>query len=361
MLHRSRYLRTPIAAAAVSLSLALGLSAGTVPATAAPSGQDECTVSIKLVPTCGAFFGVAANPYGSESFDQAMVNFENRIGRTVDIAHYYTRGQATVFPTATMRMRADEPGRERLLFVNWKPVGLTWRAVANGAADSYLRSLAQHIRTNFDRPFFLSIEAEPEDNVNATAGSGMTAIDFRDFFRHTVQVLRANGATKVVTVMNYMGAPHWPNYSWFYQLYPGGDVVDWIAEDAYSFGSKPGVFLTDFKGTVDRHYPGGSWPGFYTWATRTFPDKPIMLGEWGAAEKVEYPWFKPDYFNNTLSQFAGFPALKALVYWDTKPGLMVGDTRPHSTTATYNAYRPMARSRTLTESGEIYLGRPALR
>ena len=361
-----RYFRAPIVAAiGLSIATALAAPAGAYPADHEPTGEKaacELSVSPKLVPSCGAWFGVGPNPFGGESFDQALVNFEATIGRTVDISHYYTRGQDTLFPTTGMLNRANEPGRERLLLVNWKPDGYTWRQVANGAADSYLRNLADHIERYYPDPFFLSLNAEPEDEVSPYGGSGMTATDFRDFFRHTVQVLRSNGADNIVTVMNYMGAPHWPDESWFEDLYPGNDVVDWLAEDQYAFGDELGVWLSDFGGMVDRHYDGAAWPGFYTWATTKYPSKPIMLGEWGVSEEPAFPWYKPDFFDNVAQQRReDYPAIKALVYWDTDGRTMMGDTRPQSTSASLRAYKEMAARRGFTRPGEVYLDRPALR
>lgn len=372
MLHPPRYFRAPIAAgAALSLVLTVapagvGAAADTLSAATTSDGGDrsrcQVTVSAKLVPSCGVWFGVGPNPYGDESYDQALVNFEARIGRTVDISHYYARGQSTLFPTSGMLMRANEPGRERLMLINWKPSGLTWRAVADGAADGYLRSLAQHMKAVYPDPFFLSVNAEPEDEVNPVPGSGMTALDFRAFFRHTVEVLRANGAGHAVTVMNYMGAPHWPLQPWFEDLYPGNDVVDWLAEDQYAFGDEPGVWLSDFAGMVDRHYDGADWPGFYTWAQRNYPSKPIMLGEWGVSEEPVYPQYKPDFFYETpLQRREDFPAIKALVYWDTHGDTMMGDTRPHSSQTSLAAYKYMVTRPGWIRPGEQYLDRPAMR
>lgn len=364
-----RYFRAPIAAAvAIGLTVALAPAAASAHpdhTVAATETEAACkvTVSKKLVPTCGAWFGVGVNPYGSESWDQALVNYEATTKRTADIVHYYASGQSTMFPTQTMLDRANEPGRERLLLINWKPSGLTWRQVADGAADGYLTDLAKHIKTVYPDPFFLSLDAEPEDKVNAAAGSGMTANDFRDFFRHTVKKLRDKGAGNIVTVMNYMGAPHWPEKDWFEDLYPGGKYVDWLAQDPYAFGVAPGVWLTDFAGMVDRHYAGEEWPGFYTWAQENYPNKPIMLGEWGVDEKKEWPDYKPDFYDTMLGQLKDdFPKIQALVYWDSDgDNATVGETRPQSTTASLNAFNDMADSAWFVDPGEYYLDREAER
>ena len=59
-------------------------------------------------------WGLAAYPMGSESFDQAIVDVEQMLGRPADIAHYYHRGQAVMFPTSGEMRRVDETGRNRI-------------------------------------------------------------------------------------------------------------------------------------------------------------------------------------------------------------------------------------------------------
>lgn len=288
-----------------------------VPPTTPPTTPGtDCTVSVKLVPSCGTWFGAAGNPEGGESWEAAQTRFEKDAGRTMDITHYYKRGQSAMFPNAGELKRQDETNKNRILFYNWKPSGLTWRQVADGAADPYLKSLGAYMKANASKKFFLSLNAEMEDEVNQSAGSGQTATDFRDFFRHTTQVLRANGGTNAVTVMNYTGIEKWGTMSWFNDLYPGDDVVDWIAQDPYAFG-KPPVWLTDFAGMVNRTSNPSAWPGFYNWAAKNHPTKPQMLGEWGVDEDVTYPDYKRDFFNTAANQLTQFPKLKALVYWDS--------------------------------------------
>ncbi len=80
-----------LTAAVPPVVLALGATLAAVPAATPSSGASSarversertgvepgnCRVSAELVPTCGAWLGVGANPYGGESYDQAMVNFE---------------------------------------------------------------------------------------------------------------------------------------------------------------------------------------------------------------------------------------------------------------------------------------------
>jgi len=315
-----------------------------------------CSVSAKLVPSCGVWWGLAAYPMGGESYDQAIVDVEQLLGRPADIAHYYHRGQAVVFPTSGEMRRVDETGRNRILFLNWRPEGLTWRQVANGSADGFLAQLAKHIQATHPEPFFLSINAEFEDEIDESAGSGQTAADFKAFFRHTVQVLRANGADNVVTVVGYTGTPHWGDKPWWNSVYPGDDVVDWIAEDPYACCTGD-VYRSDFAGMVDRvqNPVGSDYKGFYTWATTEHPSKPVMLGEWGVDDVTDDPGYKPSFFRTADNQLSQFPKLKALVYWNAADFNLVGNTRVDSSAASLAAIREFVSLDLLSDPGRYYL------
>lgn len=281
---------------------------------------------------------------GGESWDQALGNFEEQMGRPAGIAHYYHR-DGQLFPTASEIARAREPGKKRLLYLNWKPAtDRSWAQVAAGdpTVNARIDKLSAHIKANYNEKFFLTIYHEPEDNVQPAAGSGYTAADYRAMFRYTVNRMRANGVSNAVFVMNYMGIPRWGTEPWFETLYPGDDVVDWIAEDPYSFGTNS-EWRAQFGGMVNRRearYP--SWPGFYTWATTQHPSKPIMLGEWGVDEIESDPGFKPAYFDNALDEMQRYPKVKAMVYWNQNEFDPVGKTRIDSTPAALAAYKRLS-------------------
>lgn len=307
----------------------------------APGGgvvKSTCGVGTKLTPKCGTWWGVAPNPLAGESWDRALTNFENQIQRPVNIVHYY-HSSGQLFPTASEIARANQPGKERLLLINYKPEGgKTWAQVAAGAQDQRLNQLAAYIKANFNQPFFLTIHHEPEEEVKPTAGSGYTAQDYRAMYRHVVLRLRAQGATRIVTVMNYIGLPKWGSQPWFENLYPGNDVVDWIAYDPYIFGS--GSYWGPVSDLFNRKFPEyPKWPGFYSWATQFAPGKPLMLAEWGVGEQPGNPAGKPDFFKALGSQAKNWPAVKAMVYWNAAADRTVGATRIDSTTASLQAYR----------------------
>jgi beta-mannanase len=161
-------------------------------------------------------------------------------------------------------------------------------------------------------------------------------------YRHVVTRLRADGVRNAVFVVDYMGAPKWGEQSWFNDLYPGDDVVDWIAEDPYSIGSG-GLWRSDFAGTVDRR-DGSSWPGFYTWATTAHPGKPIMLAEWGVTEDPSDPAAKAKFFSSMAAESQQFPDIKAFVYWSAPGAHPASATLVDSDPAALSAFRLLAAS-----------------
>jgi hypothetical protein len=315
-----------------------------VPAPTPSPGQPACSVSSILVPSCGTWWGVGAVPATGESWDQALVDFDTQQARSSDLLHYYHVGAVT-FPTQLEIARATADGQNRVLLENWKPeLGRTWAQVAAGdpVVDSAIDREAAYLVSDYTAPFFLAIHHEPENEIIATPGSGYTATDYAAMYRHVVLRLRADGVTNAVYVMDYMGAPKWGEQAWFGDLYPGDDVVDWIAEDPYSIGSG-GVWRADFAGTVNRQ-DGSAWPGFYTWATATHPGKPIMLAEWGVTEDPLNPAAKATFFDTMLAQSALFPDIKALVYWNSPGSSPAGATSIDSDPAALAAFQRLAGS-----------------
>jgi hypothetical protein len=297
-------------------------------------------VSEILVPSCGLWLGIAPGAFTSTPRHVALREAEAQVGRPFDVFHaYHTNDQ--LFPTAAERGAATESGRNRLLYLNWKPAtDMTWRRIADGGADGRIDRLAAHIRTTFPHRFFLTIWHEPENDVNAAAGSGMTASDFAAMFRHVSKRLRAQGATQPVIVMNYMGYTKWATQSWFSDLYPGDDVVDWIGWDPYATGGTEGYRSGDFATLVNR--ASGSWPGFYNWVTSTHPSKPIMLAEWGVFRSADNPEGSATFFESVRSQLPRFPKLKGLLYFES-PNAPGGDSTLDGAPGALEAFQRLSR------------------
>lgn len=298
------------------------------------AAKAPCTVTAKLIPSCGAWWGIAPEIFTGMSSARALQRAEDRMGRPADILHVYHRGKE-LFPTDREIELARDPARPRLLLINWKPsFDHTWAEIAGGAIDDRIDRLAANIRQTFPERFFLTVHHEPENDVDATEGSGMTAADYTAMFRHVVLRLREQGVRNAVTVMTYMGAPNWANNAWFEQLYPGDDVVDWVAMDPYVDDR-----VRDFDGLVNKtRKDHAKWPGFYRWMQQRFPGKPIMVAEWGVfAHDAKQP-----FFASVRQQIRRYPQIKALVYFDS-PHAPRGDTRFDASPAAERAFTELAR------------------
>lgn len=333
-----RWAITVVVLMVAGCSLASGAAERTVPKTAPktePPIAAPCAVTGVLIPTCGAWWGIAPEVFTGRGPTRGLERAEQRMGRRADILHVYHRA-GELFPTEEERALA----KDRLLLVNWKPsLRHTWAEIASGALDRRIDKLAAHISATFPQRFFLTIHHEPENDVRPV--EGMAADDYAAMFRHVVLRLREKGVTNAVTVMTYMGAPNWSSASWFERLYPGDAVVDWIGVDPYADDR-----VTDFASLVDKRRPDHpEWPGFYRWAQSRFPAKPIMVAEWGVFER---PGFKAAFFDSVRRQIAAYPQIKALVYFDS-PWAPRGDTRFDTTPEAAEAFRRLGRSPYLTQ------------
>ncbi|MBO3732501.1 glycoside hydrolase family 26 protein [Glycomyces niveus] len=313
------------------------------------SGQVEdqlsvCATRDKLIPTCGALVGVAPAAHTSRQKEQALLDFESRVGQTQQIYHAYERGSNRLFPTPEQIALTEDPQHPRTLFINWKPQMAEWGAIAAGdpETDEYLDKLAEHLKANFQKPFFFTVHHEPENDVDPAAGSNMEASDYAAMFRYVVERLRGAGVDNLVTVMNYMGYLKWVEKPWHEDLYPGADVVDWIGLSGYG-QSLHDDGHSDFGEIVDQTKGKSAWPGFYHWVAREHPDKPMMLAEWGVFHEEQYPEHQKAVFQAARYQMAHYPRLKAIVYFES-PDAEGRNSEVHQHEDTLEAFQELMRS-----------------
>ncbi len=305
------------------------------------AGEVGCPVSELLVPRCGAWWGAAPGVFTGTPPIEALRDFEAKTGQRARIYHRYHRGD-DLFPTRSELAAARDREGSRILLINWKVAwNSTWADVAAGGQDHRIDRLARHIRSTFPEKFFLAIHHEPENDVDLDPGSGMTPEDYAAMYRHTVQRLRDQGVENAVFVMAYMGYQGWGVKPWFGDLYPGDDVVDWIGYDPYVSADPDAHHHGDFAELVNQTTDPDRWPGFYNWARKAHPDKPLMLSEWGVFEYAADPGNKREIFASVQRQLPDYPALKALVYFDS-PRAPRGDTRIDSSPQALAAFRVIA-------------------
>jgi virulence factor Mce-like protein len=245
---------------------------------------------------------------------------------------------AAGLPTASEIALTREPGKHRMLILNWKPDdGKTWRQVAAGAMDAQIAREAAYLKTHFTKKFWLVIHHEPEDEVKTQAGSGYTAEDYRAMFRHVVSQFRARGSRNVLFTMVYMGYSGYMIKPWFRDLYPGDAYVDWIGFDPFAKSN-----IKDYPGLLNKVAEPQQqlgFPGFYDYANKYFPNKPLMLSEWAVLETPGDPGRKPAFYRNVAAQFANYPRIKALAYYNARHAENMPDGGNTSIDATPSALR----------------------
>ncbi len=275
-----------------------------------------CTVSANLVPSCGAWWGVS--PDGHRSPAAGVADFELITGARTDMYRGYHQ-IGDMFPDRDERAIARDPQGNRILLLSLKPTssGKTWRQIAAGAEDPYLDRLAVHIKTNFREKFLFVINHEPEHMVQANPSSGMTAVDFRDMFRHIAQRLDSKGATNALFTMVYQGSQVFKLEPWWPSMYPGDDVVDWMGWDSYScVRPDPGQPCNDFGQMMNRRFSDRtSWQGMYAWAAANHPGKPIVVAEMGIYDTHDTR--KANVFRSAIDIAPRYPAVKAISYWNS--------------------------------------------
>jgi beta-mannanase len=287
------------------------------PTTKAPTAPQQCTTGALLVPSCGVLWGAAAGGFTDAPRDQALKDWESLTGRTSTIFHTYHKGDEK-FPTKSEIAMTQDPAHPRVLLLNWKVAyGSTWAKVAAGDKDARIDAWAAYVKANYGtQKFFLALHHEPENDVSTAAGSGMTAKDYAAMYRHVIQRLRAQGVSNMVNVLAYMGNEKWMAQSWWKDLYPGDDVVDWIGLDSYVSVEKGYYHYGVFGDLLDRKPTGGGL-GFYDWSVTNHPAKPIMVAEWGMYHRVNYVTSKAAAYATVLPELAKRPQIKAIVYFDT--------------------------------------------
>jgi len=313
------------------------------PVTPTPPPTGGCTVGAKLVPSCGVLLGVAPSARTDQDRSDALTSFENEVGTKTPIYHAYHRGIGSMFPSAEEIGIARESGDPHILFINWKPQVASWNSIANGNArvDAYLDKLAAYIKANYTDPFYFTIHHEPENDVIERPGSGYTAADYAKMYRHVVLRLRGDGVTNLVTVMDYMAFAPWNVEPWFNQLYPGDDVVDWVGWDMYGYSQPKAYGYGDFAEMLTRG-SGVGWPGIYTWAATRFPNKPLMVAEWGVWYNSADANHQAAVFGSVGSELQKYPQIKALVYFDT-PSATGRSSLISTTPSALAAYQSMSK------------------
>ncbi|MGX7678187.1 glycoside hydrolase family 26 protein [Jatrophihabitans sp. DSM 45814] len=267
-----------------------------------PSGT-KCEVTEASSPTCGSWWG-SALPDLQSQLVTAVATEEQTTQRRLDIVHTYHRW-FDVFPTASEKTLASQG---HLLLLNWEPndrmnTPMSWASIAAGKQDAVIDAEAKRLAA-LKTPVLVSFSHEPELQFHQHG----SAADFAAAFQHVVKRSRQSGASNVKWVWDMMGLsdPVWQ--ARYKQMWPGDNVVDWVAWDPYNFASCRNKPWLSFTQTISP---------FYQWLqSNGFGDKPFMLAEYGTIERPGQPQAKADWLASIPDALKKLPNLRALVYFN---------------------------------------------
>jgi hypothetical protein len=172
------------------------------------------------------------------------------------------------------------------------------RAIGRGDYDFYIRRWAIAAK-RWHRPLIIRLGHE----MNASwypwgqGAFGNSSGDFKNMWRHVVDVFRSVGADNVLWAWTPARLP-------LGDLYPGDAYVDWVGMTVLNFGTAP---------------PGWKWASFadlfrpYYAPLKSF-NKPIMIAEVASAEQGGD---KARWITEALDSLpAEFPAVRALMWYN---------------------------------------------
>lgn len=258
--------------------------------------QAQSNINEKFVPDHGVLWGASVNN------DDGTVIQE--MGRPFDIYHIYHDWKRE-FPTEKHKNLINKKGK--VLYFTWAPrvysTGETfsWKEIAEGTHDDVIDRAARNLK-DLKQKVFLSFH----DEMDGKKGDHQDPEDYRKAYRRIVERFQKAGAKNVIfvwTVTGYKG-----NWQKLDKLYPGNDVVDWIAWDPYNWSDCRNEKWKSFKEIIHETYQ---------FMTKTFPDKPLMLAEYGSVENPNDPQARANWFREIPKQLKEYPQLKAVVYFNS--------------------------------------------
>lgn len=271
----------------------------------ARSTPGSCAPTAKLVPPCGAWWGMHVPPDGDRRLVPDVTAMEQKIGRRLDITisyHDMSNSDAGRF------LRDDESdlGDDRILFLGWESriwdedVDIAWRDIAAGHYDRAIADQAARVR-KYGKPVLVGFDGEKDRDE-----SGQTPAEYIAAYKRIVDGFRQAGAANALWVWGVTG--YYPFRDRWKAYYPGDAYVDWISYDPYNFAICRGATWQDFKETVQPTYEWFQQNGFAA--------KPLILAEYGTESHQNDTSARAEWYRDIPEAMKAMPNLKAIVQWN---------------------------------------------
>ncbi|CCH79196.1 conserved exported hypothetical protein [Nostocoides japonicum T1-X7] len=272
----------------------------------------HCTLSTKLVPSCGVLWGVTTpRPNSNE-----LATAEAQAGRPFAFVYRFHDINDTI-PTDDERSIVAQ-GKILHISIDSRDyasadrTSISWSEVASGKYDSSLLEQARGI-ASLGVPVFVTFDHEPDQPAKVALGTGS---DFVAAWRHVHDLFQQAGATNAVWVWVIMG---WqPAMTRAATLWPGNDYVDWLSWEAYNQSGCQGgpIRISQYESFEDAIRVGYDW--FHTVGPKIGIDanKPMMISEAGSVLYWDDPAKTAQWYQNIPGVLEKYPQIKAIGLWD---------------------------------------------
>ncbi len=269
---------------AIAMGLAmLGALLAFVPATASPA---EAANPARV----GAYARNTGNGYQS-----AIDVLERKIGRDFSSVRRFLWWNSNLSNDTVMNTAVDN-GVIPLVSIRPNQAGgakIPWADIANApegsALDNNMERLGAEL-ASFDGTVWFSFHHEPEAQVNLPHGSSE---DFKAAWRRVVTEIRGQGATNVEFVLvttTYAFRVGSNDRRYGPKWFPGASYVDHFAADAYNWG--------DCRPNIDQVEPWEAITGPWLAFTANYPNKGIIIAEFGTVEDANDPNAKAEWITD---------------------------------------------------------------
>jgi hypothetical protein len=236
-------------------------------------------------PQSGVYIGAWVKPakLTQAGRETAVDDWEQRIGRKLDIVNTYRRADEPFFQTSDEQFSAQG----QTLMLSW----------TGSADDGDVRKRAQET-AKYGKPVLIRLRWEMDrPNLRSTVGSPRTYVKW---WEHTRKVFADEGVRNASWVWCPTGEGFASTRATDY--YPGDDQVDWVCADLYA-GSKL-TSMNDLSAPFLRFAAG-------------HPNKPAMVGEFGVARA--WGAERADWLRGAAEVFKTHPQIRAVLYFESDP------------------------------------------